>query len=315
MSAHLSVGERWRVVSMKLDQNMSVPYIASVISCSTQTVHNILDLFRETNDVIERRGRGGGNSLTTDERNVLRQLFYKYPHETSAQINYRFYRRTGVTISSRTIRNYRRLFDFHPVHARTQPFINNEHAQQRLFFSQRHIDHDWSRVIFSDEKAFEVDVSGIVYWIPYNRPRPTSFTSQIQFRIAVFGAVWYNSKSDLVLIRGRTNTTTFVEYLQTALHSHLRYIKNYSFIHDRPTWAHTSSAHVKHRRCGINNHLDKEFQSLQNYLALVQQSSFPRSNNWNIRRERKAKKMQVFLQVNLTHFHWHEILFQIRVFV
>jgi hypothetical protein len=151
----------------------------------------------------ERRGGGGENSLTADERNVLRQLFYKYPHEISARINYRFYRRTSVTISSRTLRNYRRLSDFHPIHARTQTLINNEHAQQRLFFSQRHIDHDWSRVIFSDEKAFEVDLSGIVYWIPYGRPRPTSFTSQIEFRIAVFGAVWYNSKSDLVLIRGQ----------------------------------------------------------------------------------------------------------------
>lgn len=246
MHVHLSVGQRWRVISMKLDQGMSAPDIANIIDCSTQTVCNILDLFRETNDVIERRGRGGGNSLTTDERCVLRKLFYRHSNETSGQINYRFYRRTGVSISSRTIRNYRRYFGFRPVHARTQPFINQEHAQQRLLFAERHLHRDWSKVIFSDEKAFEVDVSGIVYWVPYGRPRPTSFTSQIKFRIAVFGAVWYNSKSDLVLIRDRTNTQTFVEYLRDALYSHLRSTKNYFFVHDRPKWAHTSSAHARH---------------------------------------------------------------------
>jgi transposase len=189
MCAHLSVGERWRVVSIKLDQGMIPSHIASIINCSTQTVYNILNLFRETNDVIERRGRGGTNSLTADERNVLRQLFYRYPHETSARINSRFYLRTGFSISSRTIRNYRWLFGFHPVHARTQPLINEGHAQQRLLFSERHIDHDWSRVIFSDEKIFGVDVSGIVYWITYSRSRPTSFTSQIKFLVPVFGAV------------------------------------------------------------------------------------------------------------------------------
>lgn len=230
---------------MRIDQGMTPSHIANVIRCSKQTVYNILKLFQETNDVMERRGRGR-TSLTLDERKVLRQLFYKYSHEVSARINSRFYQRTGLCVSSRTIRNYRHLFQFHPVHARTQPLINEGHAQQRLLFSQRYIDYDWSRVIFSDEKIFEVDVSGVVYWIPYGRPRPTSFTSQIKFRVAVFGAVWYNSKSDLILIRDRTNTVTFVEYLRSGLYSHLRSIKNYSFIHDRPRWAHTSSSHVRH---------------------------------------------------------------------
>jgi hypothetical protein len=32
--------------------------IASVIDCSIQTVYNVLQLFYETNDVIEREGRG-----------------------------------------------------------------------------------------------------------------------------------------------------------------------------------------------------------------------------------------------------------------
>ncbi len=169
--------------------------------------------------MIERKGCGGENSLTADERNILRQLFYRYLDETSARINYRFYKRIRFSVSSRTIRNYLRLFGFHPVHASTQSLINKEHVQQRLLFSEGHIDHDCSRVIFSDEKPFEVDLSGIVYWIPYGRPRSTSFASQIQFRIVVCGAVWYNSKFDLVLIRGRTNTATFVEYLQSALHS------------------------------------------------------------------------------------------------
>ncbi len=125
MCAHLSVGERWRVVSMKLDQGMIPSHTASIINYSTQTVYNILNLFRETNDMIERRGRGGTNSLTAD-----------------ARINSRFYRRTGFSISSRTIRNYRRLFGFHPVHARIQPLINEGHSQQRLLFSERHIDHN-----------------------------------------------------------------------------------------------------------------------------------------------------------------------------
>ncbi len=89
----------------------------------------------------------------------------------------------------------------------------------------------------SDEKAFEVDVSGLVYWIPYGRPQPMHIQSQVRFRVAIFGAVWYDARSVLVVIGGWTNTTTYVEYLQAALGPHLRRLPGYYLIYDGPTWA------------------------------------------------------------------------------
>ncbi len=106
MTGHLSIGDRWRVVLMRQDQGISSCHIARVINCSVQTVYNILELFYETNDVVERQGRGGGNSLTDGEIFILRQILYRYPYETSNQINHRFYRRTGTFVTPRTIRNY-----------------------------------------------------------------------------------------------------------------------------------------------------------------------------------------------------------------
>jgi transposase len=243
MPIHLSIGERWRIVSMKYDQEMSCCRIARAINCSVRTVYNILELFDETNDVVERHGRGGGNSLSDTEIFILRQLLYRYPYETSNQINNRFYQRTGTFTTPRTIRSYRTRLGFRPVHARTQPLLSQNHADNRLVFCQRHINDDWHRAIFTDEKIFVVDMSGVVCYIPYGRQRPTMFHSQVQFKATVFGAVWYKNKSNLVFIRGRTNTHTFVEYLQEAFHSCRRSIRNYSFVHDRPTWAHTTTSH------------------------------------------------------------------------
>ena len=231
------------MISMRLDERMSISRIASIISCSVRTLSNILNLFFKTNNAAERRGLGGSNSLTIDERHVLQQLFYRYPNETSARINDRFCRRTVRVITCRIVRNYRWSLGFHPVHARAQPLLKQNHAQRRFLVLKRYIDEDWPRIIFADEKAFEVDFSGIVYWIPYGRPRRTEFINPAKFRIALFAAVWYNSKSDPVFMRDRTNSITFVEYLQAAFHSHYRSIKNYSFIHDHPRWAHTSLAY------------------------------------------------------------------------
>ncbi|CAF4246766.1 unnamed protein product [Rotaria sordida] len=58
MPLHLSLRDRWRIVSLRLDQGISPTTIAVIVNCSIRTVHNILQLFRETNDVIEREGRG-----------------------------------------------------------------------------------------------------------------------------------------------------------------------------------------------------------------------------------------------------------------
>ena len=58
MSGHLSIGDRWRIISLCFDQGMTLNQIASRIDCSHVTVFNTLQLFRQTNDVIEREGRG-----------------------------------------------------------------------------------------------------------------------------------------------------------------------------------------------------------------------------------------------------------------
>jgi transposase len=256
MALHLSIRDRWRIVSLNLDQARSVRQIARLIPCSIQTVYSILDLFEETNDVVERNGRGRHTLFSANEFHTLRQILYRYPNDTSSNIAHRLFQRTGLYVSSRTIRRHRSSLGFRPVHARTQPLINTRHAQQRLDFCLLHAAAPWNNIIFSDEKAFEVDVSGLVYWIPYGRPRPIHFQSQVQFRVAIFGAVWYDGRSVSVVIGGRTNTTTYVEYLQAALNPHLRRLRGYHFIHDRPTWAHTTLAHdwlrSKHIRCMDN---------------------------------------------------------------
>jgi hypothetical protein len=58
MSSHLSVGDRWRIISLRFDQNITPNEIASFMNCSIATVFNILRLYRETNNVTEREGRG-----------------------------------------------------------------------------------------------------------------------------------------------------------------------------------------------------------------------------------------------------------------
>ncbi|CAF4705093.1 unnamed protein product [Rotaria sp. Silwood2] len=68
MCSHLSIRDRWRIISLRSDQGMASDEIASRINCSIRTAYYILQLFRETNDVIEREGRG---------RRLLNESFFQ----------------------------------------------------------------------------------------------------------------------------------------------------------------------------------------------------------------------------------------------
>ena len=60
-------------------------------NCSIQTTFSVLRLYRETNNIIQREGRGRLNASNDDQIRVLRQLLYRYPNMTSSNMNSRFY--------------------------------------------------------------------------------------------------------------------------------------------------------------------------------------------------------------------------------
>ena len=51
----LSIGEHRRIISIRYDQNISSFAIAVKIDCTVRNVHNIVRLYDETGDVVERR--------------------------------------------------------------------------------------------------------------------------------------------------------------------------------------------------------------------------------------------------------------------
>ncbi|CAF1399982.1 unnamed protein product [Rotaria sordida] len=76
-------------------------------------------LFQETNDVMERTGRGRLHMLNNDEIHTLQQILYRYPTVTSSSIADRLLQRISLRINPRTIRNYRLSLGFRAVHARS----------------------------------------------------------------------------------------------------------------------------------------------------------------------------------------------------
>ena len=76
MTGHLSVRDRWRIISLYFDQNVLPSQIAVIIDCSISTVRRILRLYDETGDVTERKRRGRP-SLSDTERTKVHIKIHK----------------------------------------------------------------------------------------------------------------------------------------------------------------------------------------------------------------------------------------------
>ncbi|CAF1293185.1 unnamed protein product [Didymodactylos carnosus] len=166
MAPHLSLSERWRIITLRNDFGLSMPAIAHRSNYSLSTIHRILDLFSKTNEVAEREGRGRKRPIQGSVRRQFREIMRKHPSATSKFIAERLESRTGVCLSDRTIRRTRRQENYHPVHSKTHWTINSAQTARRFQFSVTHLFDDWHDVIFTDEKKFEIDQRGKVYWIP-----------------------------------------------------------------------------------------------------------------------------------------------------
>lgn len=243
MTGHLSLQQRWRIVTLRRDCNLSLRKIAQLVNCSFSSVRHIVNLFDETNTVLEREGRGRHAIIRGPIRREFRQILSRYPTSTSAAIADSLTRRSGVQISPRTVRRVRRNENYHPVLPKVQWEINENQAERRYEYAIEHEDDHWKTVIFTDEKKFAVDHSGVVHWIPIGQRRPKIFIPQVRFFVNVFGAVWNGGKSKLVFIPGKSNSTTYLEHLKLALGDFLPSLRNFSLIHDRTTWSHSNMAH------------------------------------------------------------------------
>ena len=79
----------------------------------------------------------------------------------------------------------------------------------RLQYCTQYRDEQWARTIFVDKKIFAITRGGRVIWLEAGVPRPEHRVDDVHIRIHVWGAIWYQGKSDLVTVEGRMNADQY----------------------------------------------------------------------------------------------------------
>ncbi|CAF4056549.1 unnamed protein product, partial [Rotaria sp. Silwood1] len=113
---HLSIEQRWRIITSHFDNNLLLRQIARILQCPFAGVKRILNLYEETNDVLERPDRGRHAIIRDSVRRQFRQILSNYPNNTSSFISTRLQPHAGKKVSASIIRCVRKQENCHSVH-------------------------------------------------------------------------------------------------------------------------------------------------------------------------------------------------------
>jgi len=79
---------------------------------------------------------------------------------------------------------------------------------------------------------FAIDRGGRVLWLQPGAPTPINQVVSIHIRIHIWGAVWWEGRSDLVRIEGRMNSSLYTQVLELGIHPYLSQLRRYHLYQD-----------------------------------------------------------------------------------
>jgi len=151
-SPRLSEEKRWRVIHLATELHLGPVAIAKRVGAHRDTVADLLKKYHDTGTVKDRPGRGRKRKLSAeDEKKIVK----KAKHDKDArQIAREYESETGTKIDETTIRRV--------IHAHKLKWLVREHVEEltetnkakRLAYAQAMSEHNWKKVLFSDEKTF-----------------------------------------------------------------------------------------------------------------------------------------------------------------
>lgn len=202
-------------VAAYYDCGLSIREIAVKINRSKTVVHNCISL-KENYGNAPRTGRPKALNQR-DVRKVLRLA--STGNYSAGQIR----QESGVNVTARTVINYLHNSEKFVYRKKlVKPPLTELHKRQRLAFAQKYMSWtvEWTRVIFSDEKKFNLDgPDGYAYYWHDLRKEPKIF-SRRQFgggSVMIWSAIGFNGNSSVGFLDGRINSTGYTNMLETHL--------------------------------------------------------------------------------------------------
>ena len=192
---------------------MSVVTIMQLFQVSQRTVQ------RCCNERNKKPKRAGQPPLLShsDRRKIIAQI-RKTPTKPATQIA----DLVRVSVSPRTIQRFLKMREFNSMRIRKAPRLTKAAQLKRLEFARKHLsnyENSWPRVIFSDEKKW--NLSGNDGYIRIWREKTRNYTFDCDLRrkpgVMVWGAISSNGAAYIVRLKGKITALSYQKMLEEVI--------------------------------------------------------------------------------------------------
>lgn len=209
----LSLGTRWRIVSLRIDSGWSLRRIAQHLNVSLGAVRGTLRVYEHSQDVVDLPRSGRPSVTDQHDNNFLIVQSQQQPFDSVGTLRRRLFQERHQNVSLSTVSRRLRAggqFSFRPLRC---PTLTEQHRVIRLQWAHQHRAwtalQQWQLVVFSDESRFCLNqVDGR---LRVRRERNTRYSDQHATAavtpfgggsVMVWGAISWNHRSALVLVDG-----------------------------------------------------------------------------------------------------------------
>ena len=242
-------------ISANTDENLSISEIARRVGRSRHAVSNYVSS-RDTRPQSDARKRPGRPKALSKRSEILLIRSASNKGISSKQLKHEL----GLSIAPKTIRDYlARCPQLQHQKLLSKLPLQQKHKMQRLEFARKHHswNKEWSRVIFSDEKKFNLDgPDGFRYYWHDLRKEKLVLSKRAQGggSVMVWGAFSSQFKSELAIVSGRLDSTKYQALLSNHLLPFLRTmeLENAFFQQDNAPCHRSLCTKAWFRRHGIN---------------------------------------------------------------
>lgn len=206
----LSVDEQKEIL-IKKGEGMSKYAIAKDLNRSLTVVTNFLN---DPQDYGKMVSTGRPKVITPSIGQRIKRVVMNDPSCSSSDV----IRGTGIEVSKRTVQRFLKSTDFSYKKKLHAPRMTQAHKNARVTFAHLHQtwSADWRRVVFSDEKKFNLDgPDGLQYYWHHVSQDQLSYKKR-NFgggSVMVWGAFCYNGTLPLMTITARMNSSDYIKML------------------------------------------------------------------------------------------------------
>jgi transposase len=207
---HLSEEERWRVVFLRNENKLTPNQIATKMKIKYETVTSILNKYEETGTVHDLPHSGRKRKLDAKDDKKILQLLKK--KKCAPEIS----RNLEEKVSARTIRRRIKELGFFYGRVITVEALTEAHKARRVEYCEERLDFDYSKVLFSDEKTFQLGAGPEFAWQRHEKREVREYVKHAP-KLHVWGAIGSYGKTELYFFQENMDSDLYIKILKKLL--------------------------------------------------------------------------------------------------